>query len=266
MTAERKKYLKVAALSVLVSLLAGAVVILILGKNPLSAYYNLLQGVGLAPKAKYGGGQSMLTDLSSYIDYWTPMIFAALSYAVAMRCGLFNIGISGQMLIGGYKYDLPIGFLLAIAVMLLVKFVFDRTVFGFELRAVGTNRTASRYIGIHVGSRIVLSMAISGALAGLAGVTYYLGYVNSIQPRVLLSTGYDAIAVGLLGNNDPVGIFFASFLIEIISKGSTYLQSQAGLESEIADVITGLILLTSACNFYFMARMGRKEKQHAERN
>ena len=339
MTAERKKYLKVAALSVLVSLLAGAVVILILGKNPLSAYYNLLQGVGLAPKAKYGGGQSMLTDLSSYIDYWTPMIFAALSYAVAMRCGLFNIGISGQMLIGGftatvlvgysnlpsvaakplvilvglvagmaggaligflkyrfnvnevvssiminyiaeyvisfiiqtscidpvsrqsraisnnarltfhqvliggYKYDLPIGFLLAIAVMLLVKFVF-----------------------IHVGSRIVLSMAISGALAGLAGVTYYLGYVNSIQPRVLLSTGYDAIAVGLLGNNDPVGIFFASFLIEIISKGSTYLQSQAGLESEIADVITGLILLTSACNFYFMARMGRKEKQHAERN
>jgi simple sugar transport system permease protein len=169
-------------------------------------------------------------------------------------------------LFGGYKYDLPIGFLLAIAVMLLVKFVFDRTVFGFELRAVGTNRTASRYIGIHVGSRIVLSMAISGALAGLAGVTYYLGYVNSIQPRVLLSTGYDAIAVGLLGNNDPVGIFFASFLIEIISKGSTYLQSQAGLESEIADVITGLILLTSACNFYFMARMGRKEKQHAERN
>ena len=117
-----------------------------------------------------------------------------------------------------------------------------------------------------MGSRIVLSMAISGALAGLAGVTYYLGYVNSIQPRVLLSTGYDAIAVGLLGNNDPVGIFFASFLIEIISKGSTYLQSQAGLESEIADVITGLILLTSACNFYFMARMGRKEKQHAERN
>ena len=362
MSAESKKYLKAAVLSVLVSLLAGAVVILILGKNPLSAYYNLLQGVGLAPKPRYGGGQSMLTDLSSYVDYWTPMIFAALSYAVAMRCGLFNIGISGQMLIGGfaatvlvgysslpagiakplvviigilfgmaggaligylkyrfnvnevvssiminyiaeyvisfmiqtsyidpvsrqsraigdnarlsfhqvliggYKYDLPIGFLIAIVTMLLVKFVFDKTVFGFELRAVGTNRTASRYIGIHVGSRIVLSMAISGALAGLAGVTYYLGYVNSIQPRVLLSTGYDAIAVGLLGNNDPVGVFFASFLIEIISKGSTYLQSQAGLEAEIADVITGLILLACACNFYFMERMGRKEKKHAERN
>lgn len=109
MTAERKKYLKVAALSVLVSLLAGAVVILILGKNPLSAYYNLLQGVGLAPKAKYGGGQSMLTDLSSYIDYWTPMIFAALSYAVAMRCGLFNIGISGQMLIGGFTATVLVG-------------------------------------------------------------------------------------------------------------------------------------------------------------
>jgi len=106
----RKKYLKIAVLSVLVSLLAGAVVILILGKNPLSAYYNLLQGCGLAPKAKYAGGKSMFTDLSSYIDYLTPMLFAALSYAVAMRAGLFNIGISGQMLVAGFISSVTIGY------------------------------------------------------------------------------------------------------------------------------------------------------------
>ena len=347
MNQRSKNFLKVAVISVLLSLLAGAVVILILGKNPLSAYYNLLQGCGLAPKAKYGGSQSQLTDLSSYIDYWTPMIFAALSCAFAMKAGLFNIGISGQMLtagfiatitvgyaenlpgpvakilvvligaaagmgvgaligflkykfninevvssimlnyiakyiisffiqmyfidpvsrqsrnitdaarltfhqvdVGGYKYDLPIGFILALIATFVVKFVMDKT-------------TAARYAGIRVGRGIVSSMAISGLLAGIAGVTYYLGYFASIQPKVLISTGFDAIAVCLLGNSDPVGILVASFLIEIISKGSAYMSSQAGLESEIASVVTGLILLASACNAYFLGRMQRRQDRKA---
>ena len=355
MSAHSKNFLKVAFLSVVLSLILGAVVILILGKNPLSAYYNLLQGCGLMPKAKYGGGQSQLTDFSSYVDYWTPMIFAALSCAFAMKAGLFNIGISGQMLtagfiatvtvgysnlpgvvakplviiigaaagmgvgaligflkyrfninevvssimlnyiakyiisffiqtfcidpvsrqsknisdaarltfhqteIGGCKYDLPIGFLLAIAATIIVKFVMDKTTYGYDLKAVGLNRTAANYAGIHVGRNIVSSMAISGLLAGIAGVTYYLGYFASIQPKVLISTGFDAIAVCLLGNSDPLGIFVASFLIEIISKGSAYMSSQAGLESEIASVITGLILLASACNAFFIGRLERRE-------
>ena len=356
-----KKYLKVALFSVVVSLLIGGIIIACLGVNPFSAFYNLLQGCGLAPKAKYGGGKSMLTDLSGYIDCLTPMLFAALSCAVAMKAGLFNIGISGQMLtagfiatitigyselpgivakplvviigmaagmavgalmgflkykfnvnevvssimlnyiamyiisffiqtqfvdpvsrqstsinstarltfhqiqIGDYKYDLPIGFILAIIAAIVVKFLFDRTDYGMELKAVGLNKTAAGYAGINVGRTIVSSMAISGALAGLAGVTYYLGYYASIQPKVLISTGYDAIAVCLLGNSDPIGIIFSTFLIEIIDKGSTYMSSQAGLESEIADVITGIILLFSACNMFFITIMDRrKQRKEAE--
>ena len=77
---------------VLIGLIAGAVVIAVLGKNPFSAYYNLLQGCGLAPKASYAGYKSILTDFLSFLNYLTPMIFAALAVAVAMRTGLFNIG------------------------------------------------------------------------------------------------------------------------------------------------------------------------------
>ena len=106
MNENQKRYLKVAFLSVIGSLVFGAVVILILGKNPLTAYYNLLQGCGMAPKGKYGGGKSMLTDLSSYVDFLTPMLFAALSCSVAMKTGLFNIGISGQMLAAGFVASL----------------------------------------------------------------------------------------------------------------------------------------------------------------
>ena len=117
------------------------------------------------------------------------------------------------------------------------------------------------YAGIKVGRSMVLSMTISGALAGLAGVTYYLGYVGSIQPKVLISTGFDAIAVSLLGNNNPFGIVFSTMLITLISKGSTYMKSAAGVDAEIASVITGIILLFSACNAYIKWKMERSRRE-----
>ena len=297
--------------AILIALLVGAAVLLALGKNPLGAYYNLLQGSGLAPKDSYAGHKSMLTDFMSFLSYLTPMIFAALAVAVALRSGLFNIGVSGQMLAAGFvasitvgysalpapiakplvvliglvagaavggiigflkyrfninevvssimlnyilqyvcsffintcfvnpvsrqsqavsaasrltlvdtvvgdlKMDIPLGILLALLAVALVKFLLDKTKFGYEMKAVGFSNSASRYAGIHVGKNIVLTMILSGALAGLAGVTYYLGYFGSIQPRTLCDTGFDAIAVSLLGNSNPVGIIFSSFLITL---------------------------------------------------
>ena len=66
----------------------------------------------------------------------------------------------------------------------------------------------------------------------------------------MVSTGFDAIAVSLLGNSNPIGILFSSFLITVISKGSTYMSSAAGIQAEIASVITGILLLFSACGAY----------------
>lgn len=347
--------IKVALISIILGLLFGAIFIAILGKNPFASYYDFLQGCGITPKAKYAGSKSMLTDFSSFVDFWTPMIFASLSVAVALKAGLFNIGISGQMLIaafistitvgyatlpagiakplvivigiiagalvgaligflkykfninevvssiminyigeyiisfcinsfcidpvsrqskeiqassrltfhqiviGGYKYDIPIGFIIAIICVFLVKFLLDRTTFGYEIKAVGSNKTAANYAGINVGKNIISSMAISGALAGLAGVTYYLGYFASIQPKTLPSTGFDAIAVCLLGNSNPYGILGASFLIQVIEKGSTYMSSQEGLESEIASVITAVTLLSSACSAFYLLLIKKHE-------
>ena len=87
------------------------------------------------------------------------------------------------------------------------------------------------------------------------------GYVGSIQPKVLISTGFDAIAVSLLGNNNPFGIVFSTMLITLISKGSTYMKSAAGVDAEIASVITGIILLFSACNAYIKWKMERNRRE-----
>ncbi len=352
---KKKESIIVSVIAVILGLAAGAIIIMILKKNPFSVYYNFLQGSGLAPKGKYAGGKSMLTDLSEFIDYMTPMVFAALAVAVAMRSGLFNIGVSGQMLVGGfmatilvgysnlpsflakpmviiiasltgaliggligflkyrfninevvssiminyiaeyiisffintfyvdpvsrqskeiseasritltnvkiagYRYDLALGFILAVLAVFAVKFIFERTVLGYELWAVGTNRIAAGYTGIRVNRSIVISMMISGFFAGLAGAAYYLGCFASIQPKTLPSTGFDAIAVCLVGGCNPVGIFFASLFLQIIGKGSVYMSSQSGLEPEIASVIMGLILLTSACSAYILSVFKKKK-------
>ena len=350
---EKHQSFTIPVFAIVLSLIVGAVVIAVLGKNPFSAYANLMQGSGIFPKARYAGGKSMLTDFFSFMNYWTPMIFAALAVAVALKAGLFNIGISGQMLaagfvssvligysslaapiakplvilisiiagglvgaligwlkyrfninevvssimlnyiiqyvvaflintkyvdpvsrqsvnvsdaarltlmntqIGGCKYDIPLGMILAVIAAFIIRFIFDKTTFGYELKAVGSNRKAARYAGINVGRNMVLAMLISGALSGLAGATYYLGYFCSMQPKVLAATGYDSIAVALLGNSNPIGILFSSFLVSVIGKGSTYMSSTAGLDAEIASVITGLILLFSACGAFIQYKVKR---------
>ncbi len=358
---EKRQKIAIPVFSILVALIAGGIVIALLGHNPFYAFYNLLQGCGIAPKASYAGKKGMITDFMDFMDNLTPMIFAALAVAVALRSGLFNIGVSGQMLaagflatvtvgytslaapiakplvviigilagacvggligflkyrfninevvssiminyileyvisffinmyfvdpvsrqsknvstaarltltdveVGGYKMDIPLGIILAILTVFLVRFIMNRTVFGFEMKAVGCSRTAAKYAGIKVGKNIVITMVISGALSGLAGVTYYLGYFASIQPKVLTSTGFDAIAVSLLGNNNPVGIIFSSFLITVISKGSTYMSSASGVQQEIASVITGIILLFSACGAFVRYKTGRLRDTVKER-
>lgn len=359
---KKKEFLndiKIPLMAVVIALVVGAVIIAITGSNPLKAYKALLQGCGFLPKKSYGATSNMFTDMLSFANYFTPMIFAALAVAVALKAGLFNIGVSGQMLaagltatiiigysnlnavvakplvviigalvgglagavvgylkyrfninevvstimfnyifqyvgsfiintyyvdpvtrqsvlvnqsarlslkdaeIAGLKMDIPFGLILAIICVFLVRFIIDKTVTGYEIKAVGMSRNAAKYAGINVGRTMVLSMFISGILAGLAGVTYYMGYLGSIQPKVLVSTGYDAIAVSLLGNNNPIGIIFSTILVSLISNGSAYMKSQAGVEAEIASVITGIILIFSASNAYIKNKAELKKANAA---
>ena len=178
---------------------------------------------------------------TKYVD---PVSRQSTLVSEASRLTLMNTQI------GGFKFDIPLGFILAVIMAFVIQFVFNKTTFGYELKAVGSNRKAAKYAGIKVGKNMIAAMLISGALAGLAGATYYLGYFGSIQPKVLAATGYDSIAVALLGNSNPIGILFASFLISVIGKGSTYMTSTAGLDAEISSVIISLILLLSACRVY----------------
>jgi simple sugar transport system permease protein len=160
--------------------------------------------------------------------------------------------------VGSLSLTFPLGVVIALAAVFIIRFILDRTVIGFEINAVGKNKKCAQYAGIRVGYITILAMFFSGILAGLAGVTYYLGYFNSIIPKELASLGYDAIAASMLGNISPLGCVFSSTLITIFQRGTVYMSSISGIPREIASVITGILLLFSACGEYIRWRAGRR--------
>ena len=286
--------------AVFLGIIAGCIFILCLGKNPFAGFERILFGA-LSNTRRIGNTLGMSTQL----------ILIGLSVAFAFKTGLFNIGASGQMLVGGITgsilaYYLPMdmprfiylpiiivaamlagafwgflsgllkakfnvhevvstimlnwiaywivydfiprfiidptisvkskpietvhtlradwltdltafstlnyGFFLAIIMCVVVWFILQKTTLGFNLKAVGSNRFCAEYAGIKVNRSIMISMAIAGALASLAGLTYYCGYSNIMEMGKMPNEGYDGIAVALLGNCSPVGIFFSAIL------------------------------------------------------
>lgn len=334
-------------LAIVLTMITAGLLLLVMGKDPVVAFQSFLQGCGMLPKAKYGGGSGMLSDLFDFLNYLAPLLLASLAFIAGFKTGLFNIGISGQMVlsgflatvfvgynkelsaaaakplvilvgiaaggligafigflkyrfnihevvstiminyiisymtgffinnnyadmmtrtsrvcsaaarltwtnvkIGGVNCKVPMGIAVALLIAVVVQFLFDRTSFGFELKAVGMNAKSAKYFGVKVGRSIVLSMAISGALAGLAGVAYYLGYTNTIIPKSLPGMGYDSISVALLGSSSPVGAVFAAVIVSIFQQGANYMSSRVGVAKEIASLITGIMLLYASCGNY----------------
>ncbi len=140
-----------------------------------------------------------------------------------------------------------IGILALIGVWLLIW----RTRLGYQIRAVGHNPEAAHYAGINVPRVVLLTMAISGALAGMMA----LNEVAGAQQRVILNFsgnyGFVGIAVALIGRNHPVGIFLASLLFGALYQGGTEIDfNYQSITREMVVLIQGLIILFSGALYY----------------
>jgi len=161
------------------------------------------------------------------------------------------------------------GILIAIGLAALMYIVLNKTTFGFELKACGHNRHASRYAGISENRAIITSMSIAGALAGVAGALMYLAPASGMHihvAEVLAAQGFNGIAVALLGMSNPLGIIFSGLFIAHITVGGSYLQSLKYMK-EIIEVIIGLIIYFSAFSLLVrdvIARAGRRRARREE--
>jgi general nucleoside transport system permease protein len=143
---------------------------------------------------------------------------------------------------------LHVGVFIALAVAILIWVLLYRTTFGFELRMVGLNPNAARYSGIKVGRMTVLTMMISGGLAGLAGAIQTMGVFGEFQTNQSLGLGFDSIAVALLAANNPIGIIPSAFLFGAMDAGSSQMQLASRVPSELIQVVQALILMFVAAD------------------
>jgi ABC-type uncharacterized transport system permease subunit len=133
--------------------------------------------------------------------------------------------------------------LLAVAVAVLAYLVLFRTRLGYEIRAVGLSRGAARYGGIRVSTILVLSMVISGAMAGLVGVNEVMGYRHRFLDGFSTGLGFTGIAVALLGRNHPLGVVMAAVLFGILNTGALEVDIFTDIPRELVMVLQAVIII-----------------------
>ena len=158
-----------------------------------------------------------------------------------------------------------IAIFIAMAIAIIMYVVLNKTTFGYELKACGFNKDAAKYAGINEKRNIVLSMTISGALAGIGAGLYYLSGASEWNPQVstaLPAIGFNGIPVALLALSNPIGVVFAAIFVAHISVGGAYLPTKY-YQPEIADLIVAVIIYLCAFVMLFksvvVSKLGRKK-------
>lgn len=154
------------------------------------------------------------------------------------------------------------GFILALLMAFLIWWIIWKTTLGYEIRTAGTNGQAAKYAGINVQRTIIISMAISGALAGLAGAIEVTGLNYRHELGFSSGYGFDAIAISLLGNNHPIGVILGSILFGAMRNGATRMQFLTQIPTDVISVIQGLILFFVSANaiIRFIYRIPRNDE------
>jgi simple sugar transport system permease protein len=174
--------------------------------------------------------------------------------------------VSGPLLAPGFSFDrtgdvgnaaLPIlfgtrnlhlGVFVSFAAVPLIWWLLWRSTLGFQIRTVGANPDASRYAGMRPGVITVLTMSLSGLLAGVAGSIEIIGIIHYINPSYGPSVGFDSITVALLGQAHPVGIMLAALLFGGMRAGSGLMQIRTHIPVEIVDILQAVVLLFIAAD------------------
>ncbi len=156
------------------------------------------------------------------------------------------------------RIPVNVAFLLALLACWLVYVLLWRTKWGYEIRATGQNPAAAEYGGVSVRKEIVLTMAISGALAGMVGINEVLGYRHRYYDGFSDNYGFTGIAVALLGRNHPLGVIAAALLFAVLQRGGVPVDAFTHLVSkDIVLILQALVILFVAAEAMFRGPINR---------
>ncbi|MGH3370497.1 MAG: ABC transporter permease [Nocardioidaceae bacterium] len=155
--------------------------------------------------------------------------------------------------------------LAALAVLAGVLFwlVLNLTRFGFELRATGASATAAIASGIDVRKMVVVSMVLSGAVAGLIGMPLLFGDTHSYSTTFQAGLGFTGIAVALLGRNNAIGMAFGAVLFAYLTEQSSLLEINADVSNDIVAITQGVMVLSVVIAYEVVRRYSVAQEQRA---
>ncbi|HBJ1647606.1 TPA: ABC transporter permease [Clostridium botulinum] len=203
-------------------------------------------------KAKFNVNEVVSTIMMNWACYWIvyytiPAYFKGETLETESRLLPEVASLKTPMLTKLFEGSyINLGILIAILAVIIVGFILNKTVLGYELKAVGFNRDAAEYAGMSVNKNVIYAMMIAGALSGLAGVAQYVGNASNIQIGVMPTQGFDGIAVSLLGANNPIGVFISAIFFGLLYSGKGFMNANTSIPPEIADTIIATIIYFAA--------------------
>ncbi|MCQ2541722.1 MAG: ABC transporter permease [Lachnospiraceae bacterium] len=221
---------------------------------------------GLIPalfKAKWNTNETLSTLMMNYI---ATQIVAFYTIVWEVPKGSGTIGIINQNSeIGWLPQVFESKYLLSILVAVIVTgsmYIYLKyTKHGYEITVVGESENTARYVGMKVGKVIIRTMAISGALCGLAGLLLVGGINHTITTTITGGQGFTAVMVSWLAKFNPIFMVFTSFLIVFLDRGAGEITTAYGLNKSFADIITGIILFfIIGSEFFISYKLNFKKK------
>ena len=154
------------------------------------------------------------------------------------------------------------GIIIAVAAVVIVWVLMEKTKVGYEIKVVGSNQRAAKCNGISVMKNIVISAFLSGGLAGLAGVIEVIGIQKKLLEGISSDCGYTAVLIALIASNNPISVLIAAVGFAAMQVGVNSMQRQLSIPSAIVNILIGLVVLLILGRQVFRLSFYRKKEKH----
>jgi len=212
-------------------------------------------------KARFGAHEVINTIMLNFIAFALVAFFGRFTYQTAsVRTAEIGAGAVlprfGELIPALKGTPANLSLLVALALALATGVLLFRTRRGYELRAVGLNAPAAEYGGISIGRTHALAMALSGAVAGLGGIDFVLGYKHFFEQGFSAGAGFLGIAVALIGRNHPAGVIVAALFFGALSYAGLVINER--VPRELVEMLQGLVILSAIAAQQVLERAARR--------
>ena len=220
---------------------------------------------GLVPayfKTKFNSNETLFTLMMNYIAIQIVAYFT-LEWSVPKGSGTPRTLEFGQLpTLLDQKYLINILIVAVITIIMYIYLKYSKQ--GYEISVVGESEKTAKYVGINVKKVVLRTMAISGAICGIAGFLLVAGTDHSLKSDTAGGRGFTAIMVSWLAKFHPVFMIVTSLLIVFLEKGASKISEVYRLNSSFSDIITGIIIFFIIGSEFFInykVKFNKKEKE-----